>query len=248
MCNRCVNLNKMSTTGNETLERIQREIEENLKKEDEWKRELLRLSSEREDNEKNKLENNNELKTNGMLKKQFSDSTDSISISSQNVNKFIQKVNTKGMMQRFLKSKGKVTNSTTNLNGNSVPVNVTNDFDFTFQPPRITAESGSLSRNGFVPADVKMRHEVQEFQKRETELRLERRKSQPLLMAGLDIDNDDDNKDEGFPEYSCSSSTSSISELKSSRSLADLCNTPEEDLDAPGTRNLIKQFENLKKL
>ncbi|XP_044749073.1 putative mediator of RNA polymerase II transcription subunit 26 [Coccinella septempunctata] len=236
----------MNTTGNETLERIQREIKENLEKEEEWKRDLERVSNNNMENNNSQSKNNNVPKVNGMLKRQVSETSDKRSFSSQNVNKFIQNVKVKGVMHRFLKSKGKLTASTPSLNGNLQPNGTVPDF--TYQPPRVTSETGTLSRNGFVPAEVKMRNEVQEFQKREIELRKERRKSQPELMALLKLEDEDVTKDESYPEFSCSSSTSSASEMKSARSLADLCNTPEEDLDAPGTYNLIKQFENLKRI
>lgn len=236
----------MNTTGNETLERIQREIKENLEKEEEWKRDLERLSNNNNENNNSQIKTLNVPRMNGMLQKQMSETNDKTILSSQNVNKFIQNVKAKGVMHRFLKSKGKLTASSPSLNGNFKSNGVVTDF--TYQPPRVTSETGTLSRNGFVPAEVKMRNEVQEFQKREIELRKERRKSQPELMALLKLE-DEENLDEGFPDFSCSSSTtSSVSEMKSARSLADLCNTPEEDLDAPGTFNLIKQFENLKKI
>lgn len=233
----------MNATGNETLERIQKEIKENLEKEEEWKRDLERLSNNNLENNNSQSNNNNAPKVNGTLKKQVSETNGKSSFSSQNVSKFIQNVKAKGVMHRFLKSKGKLTASNPSLNGNSTSNG--NVPDFTYSPPRATSETGTLSRNGFVPAEVKMRNEVQEFQKREIELRKERRRSQPELMALLKLE--EENQDEGYPEYSCSSSASSVSEMKSARSLADLCNTPEEELDAPGTFNLIKQFENLKK-
>ncbi|KAL3267395.1 hypothetical protein HHI36_011524 [Cryptolaemus montrouzieri] len=245
MCNRCVNLNAMNTTGNETLERIQKEIKENLEKEEEWKRELERISKNKIiDPGNNNLPEDNLSRVNGVVKKQVTETSEKGNLTSQNVNKFIQNVKTKGIMHRFLKSKGKPTAKPL-TNGSFQPHKVITDF--TYQPPRATTETGILSRNGFIPADVKIRNEVQDFQQREIELRKERRKSQPELMALLNLE-DDEIKDEVFTEYSCSSSTSSASEMKSAKSLADLCNTPEEELETPGTYNLIKHFESWKKL
>lgn len=136
-------------------------------------------------------------------------------------------VNKKGLMQRFFKSRGNIDIK----NSYQSPMQ-----DLILPPPRIT-ENGLPSRNGFVPAEVKMRHEVLEFQKREKELRTERRKSQPELMAMLE------SEDETVIDFDGSENSSKTS--SGSLRTLDLFNSMESSLEVPGASNLIKHFENL---
>ncbi|KAF7285314.1 mitotic spindle positioning protein meduse [Rhynchophorus ferrugineus] len=234
----------MSTSNLSTLDRIQLEIKECIEREKELKNGYSKVPSEN---------------TNDNLSQ-----TSNISLSRSNTNglrKFIQNTTSKGVMHKFLKSRGKL---------NVAPINATTNksnwtSDAAFTPAKITIEKGSkLPRNGFVSAEEKMKKELQDFQQREAQLREERRKSQPNLMAALqseeerEFENSDfyyngnlkaaksmanlyNNSDDGFEDTNSSTGGS----LKPARSLAELCDVSDDDSGIPGTHSLIMQFENM---
>lgn len=165
--------------------------------------------------------------------------------------RFTQNASAKGMMHKFLKSRGKLTKSSINTN----PTQNNWISDAAFKPAKITVEKGSKPlRNGFVPAEEKMKRELQEFHQREMELREERKKSQPNLMAALQLEEENEfenmgmspwnsglkpaksmanlysNSDEGFEDNSSSTGGS----LKPARSLAELCDLSDEEGGLPG--------------
>lgn len=165
--------------------------------------------------------------------------------------RFTQNASAKGMMHKFLKSRGKLTKSSINTN----PTQSNWISDAAFKPAKMTVEKGSKPlRNGFVPAEEKMKRELQEFHQREMELREERKKSQPNLMAALQLEEENEfenmgmspwnsglkpaksmanlysNSDEGFEDNSSSTGGS----LKPARSLAELCDLSDEEGGLPG--------------
>lgn len=106
------------------------------------------------------------------------------------------------------------------------------------------------SRKGFVPAEEKIRREVQDFESRESQLRDERKKSYPDIVALLDSP-----EERCVPVCSAKSLTQlncleiehipAPGSLKAAKSLAELCDLDDEDVEAHRSLTLIKQFENL---
>ncbi|CAH1100566.1 unnamed protein product [Psylliodes chrysocephalus] len=169
--------------ANNTLERIQKEIRDNIQREKELKNGNFRVNEDASYKEvshaltngmaKLKLEQENELK-NG----HFNLSNGSSSSSSNGfTRRFIPNTNTKGMMQKFFRSRGKVGSSINSVQ----PQNG-------YSPVRFRVEKGQTLRNGYVPAQEKIVKELLDFQLREKELRNERMKSQPDLMAALELE------------------------------------------------------------
>lgn len=278
------------TTANSTLDRIQREIKEIKEREEELRNKYEQIYNSNNNNYK--LTNNNveKLEEDVFYEDKASSSPSSLSSSSSTsipASKLVSNgttnrtapagrlftpnsvVSTKGMMQKFLKSRGRI-NSTSVLLNNKKSDN--NNFVYEFQPAKVTAEIGKSPRNGFISAEEKMRRELQEYQLREQELRRERRKSQPDLMAALEAEDEDntnvfspekpsnlksakslvslyknnedsEDDEEPIPKSNLSNGGSN---LKASRSLAALCDISDEELDTPGTYSLIMQFEKLK--
>lgn len=243
----------MDSTGNTTLDKIQREIQETLEREDELKTGYSKLCNGNGENV-----NNNGIPTRN-------DSPTSIgsneSQKSNGFRKFTPNTNTKGVMQKFFKSRGKVGMSSmksTQSNSNGWV------SDATFQPAKVTIEKGKPVRNGFVPAEEKIVKELQEFQIREAELRKERRKSQPNLMAALELEESEQELENGFKENSILKPAKSMASLykpeeedvhqnhsapcslKPARSLAALCDLSDDEIEMPGTYSLIMQFESMK--
>ncbi|XP_066145826.1 uncharacterized protein mdu [Euwallacea fornicatus] len=241
----------MNDSGLSTLDRIQLEIKQSIQREKELKKAHSQCSVKTEP----------EKKSNDII---LIETQPSLQPTKQNgFRKFTQNTSTtKGVMHKFFKSRGKFAKSSINpMNSHS-----TWSSDATFKPAKIIIEKGSKPlRNGFVPAEEKMKRELHEFQQRETQLREERKKSQPNLMAALLLEEDNEfenlsncmwssglkpsksmanlytNSDEGFEDNSSSTGGS----LKPARSLAELCDLSDEEGSIPGTHSLILQFESL---
>ncbi|RZB70341.1 hypothetical protein BDFB_007328 [Asbolus verrucosus] len=245
----------MNATGNETLDRIQQEIQEALQREEELRK-------------KYNLINNNEPEehVNGYVNPQTQSpeppqspptpTTNGISkitlAPRVNVSRmFAPNPSSKGVMHKFLKMRGKL--NVVSMKPMTEPQIAWVQED-TFEPAKVTIEAGKPIRNGFVSAEEKMRRELQEFQRREAELRKERRKSQPDLMAALESENEVETNlkparstallysNEDLTDESYLPPTS----LKPARSLAELCDASDEELETRGTHHLIRQFENLR--
>lgn len=240
----------MPTTENATLQRIQQEINESIQRERELRRGYSVANGEITP------ESNG---TNGYTTKptlQRAQSAQTLSSHEPQTNgfrRFTPNPSSKGMMQRFIKSRGKLTLSPLQTNSPAVPW--TNGD--VVEPARVTVEPGRRIRNGYVPVEERMKKEVNEYRQRESELRSERRKSQPDLMALLDIVDSPQPERRGmraaksvtqlydadeFPEDTVSAPSS----LKPARSLAQLIDaTEEEAVETPGTHSLILQFEKI---
>ncbi|XP_063905998.1 uncharacterized protein LOC135124694 [Zophobas morio] len=238
----------MESTGNETLDRIQREIQEALQREEELR-------------QKYNLLNNNEPEahTNGFKTPSPEPPTpaprapvaNGLDTPKTAARLFAPNVSSKGVMQKFLKMRGKMNMVTmkpkVETQSSWVP-------EETFEPAKVTIEAGRPIRNGYVSAEEKMKRELMEFQKREAELRLERKKSQPDLMAALEKEQEVQTNLQPARSMAQFYSSEDLTEeggpvprvLKRGKSLAELCDTSDEELESRRTHSLIMQFENLK--
>ncbi|KAH0810062.1 hypothetical protein MTP99_011749 [Tenebrio molitor] len=240
----------METTGNGTLDRIQQEIQEALQREEELR-------------EKYNLLNNNDppKHVNGYAASPSPEpqppphtpNGKAMTAPIPTAQRLFapNPSSTKGVMQKFLKMRGKLNIVT--MKPKSEPQSAWVP-DTTLEPPKVTIEAGKPLRNGFIPAEEKMRRELQEFQMREAELRKERRKSQPDLMAALESEALEETNLKPARSLSLRFSTEDLTEesssapnsLKPARSLAELCDASDEELEPRGTHSLIMQFEKMK--
>lgn len=240
----------MESAGNETLDRIQQEIQETLKREQELRKKYNLLNN----NEPEVLVNGHKTPSPEPVQPPRPPLTNGTSAPKPPVNNtrlFAPNASAKGVMHKFLKMRGKL--NVVTMQPKSQPQSAWTPPDL-FEPARVTIEAGKPVRNGFVPAEVKMRRELQEFQKREEELRMERRKSQPDLMAALEreavVETNLKPARSMSMMYSCEDltedSNSAPTSLKPARSLAELCDASDDELETRGTHSLIMQFENLR--
>ncbi|CAG9762470.1 unnamed protein product [Ceutorhynchus assimilis] len=225
----------MSTANLSTLDRIQLEIKESIQREKELKNGYHQTNNY-----------NSESLLNGYHEESKIKPVQELNNGTNGFRKFKpSNVSNKGVMHKFLKSRGRLSLSTFNSSSNQNAWN----SDATFKPAKITVEKGSKPlRNGFVSAEQKITRELQDFQQRESRLREERKKSQPNLMAALQLEEDEEfnetygnlngglksaksmgnlynNSDDGFEDNSSSAGGS----LKPARSLAELCDLSDDD-------------------
>lgn len=221
-----------------TLDKIQREIKENLEREDELKKGHLKLENGNDNNNESSLNgtytetttNGYSATTNGSVEKfngsikytngvqengsvksngVFSKSNDLPTING--FRKFVPHNSSRGVMQKFIKNRGRL----------SMPVikktNEINDdwyTDAVFDPPKVNPENGKPTRKGFIPAEEKIERELTDFQQREAELRKIRRQSQPDLMAALEQEEQEESEwRNGFKELKTSKHTKSMANL-----------------------------------
>ncbi|EFA02644.1 hypothetical protein TcasGA2_TC008365 [Tribolium castaneum] len=238
----------MESTGNETLDRIQQEIQETLKREEELRKKYNILNN-----------NDPEVRVNGHQTPSpeppraplTNGTTAPKSSATSSTRRFAPNTSSKGVMQKFLKMRGKL--NMVSMRPKMEPQTAWTP-DEVFEPARVTIEAGKPIRNGFIPAEEKMKRELQEFQKREEELRKERRKSQPDLMAALEKEAVVETNLKTARSMSMMYSSEDLTEetnsaptsLKPARSLAELCDASDDELETRGTHSLIMQFENLR--
>lgn len=239
----------MPSTENATLQRIQQEINESIQREKELRRGYSIANGETT-SESNGV---NGYTTKPILQRaQSAQALNSHEPQTNGFRRFTPNPNSKGMMQRFIKSRGKLTLSP--LQTTSPPSPWTNGD--VVEPARVTVEPGKRIRNGYVPVEQRMKQEVIEYRQRESELRSERRKSQPDLMALLDVVESPRPERRGMraaksvtqlydPDELPEDTVSAPSSLKPARSLAQLIDAPEEAIETPGTHSLILQFERI---
>nr|XP_023029457.1 uncharacterized protein LOC111517511 [Leptinotarsa decemlineata] len=227
----------MNDYKDDTLIRIQNEIKENLKREKELKSGYAKINGH---------DHNSSL----VIESKGNSN-------SSTLRRFIPNTNTKGVMQKFFKSRGKV-NSLKQTDSKGHFIN-----DAAFCPAKLIVEKGKPLRNGYIPTKEKIVKELLDFQSRETELRNERIKSQSDLMTALELESSDFKWGNGVGDIlKAGKSLSSLhlldeeemqennfsapSSLKPSRSLAALCDLSDEEVEIPGTHSLIMQFEKMR--
>ncbi|CAH0559871.1 unnamed protein product [Brassicogethes aeneus] len=253
--------------NNNTLDRIQKEIKESLERDNEL-RKLYNGKVENNETNNNEVIFNGNGTTNGVS----SGITNGVSPLKQvqktnGVRLFTQNTNpTRGLMKTFFKTRGKV-NAVTKFSSSLNKMWTPEDY---FNPTKVNLEKGKPIRKGFVSAEEKMKQELMDFKKREEDLRRERRKSQPDIMAALSLEEELDEahlaEKHTFPLKSAKSLSNLYSDSEdvfqdsafsapcslkpSSRngsgSAALLCDMLDYRDEIPGTHSLIKQFENLK--
>lgn len=237
---------KMPSTNEATLELIQREISEVVQREKELKEKYLQ-SELRNGGEKN----GDTVPTNGELVNKEQPSN---SIKKSN-RLFTQNAATKGVMQRFIKSKGKLNLMSPGANNPiaSPTQPFTNFVNFEVYEVTPVISTGMQTRNGFVPVNERIKQELSEIERRESELRSERRKSQPDMMLYVESELEEFDRTDFQTTRSISQvdygrtkeSVSSNTNLKPAKSLADLCNLEDEEVELPGSLSLIQQWENI---
>lgn len=179
--------------------------------------------------------------------------------------RFIPNPNTaKGMMQKFFKSRGKLSTVAAMTNGTSLgpksPVIAWKPSEVLEQPAKALIPTDKPLRKGYVPVVERIEKELNEMKNREAELKLIRRKSQPDLMAALEAE-----QESSFPSSRSSSPAPVPGKLRNARSysqlldeddddpnttpgslrpamsLAELCDAADEEIESP--RNLIQKWE-----
>lgn len=240
----------MPSTENATLQRIQQEIKESVQREEELRKGYSQFNG------------NGVVHVNGssapkpLVRAQSTSVLNEPEPQAKNgFRRFTPNPHAKGVMHKFLKSRGKLNMSSIQNNTNHQPLSVPWNGAEIIEPAKITVEPGKCLRKGYVPVEERMRQELQEYSEREKELRNERKKSQPNLMALLDaVETPEPEKRllKGArsmsqlydPEELPEDTVSAPSSLKPARSLAQLIDG-EEAVEVPGTHSLILQFENL---
>lgn len=149
----------MPTTENATVQRIQQEIRENVQREKELRTGYSQLNGNSHSftnnyNNNDKSENMNGYSANNnkpVLQRAQSTSTLSVAAEPQKngFRRFTPNQNAKGVMQRFIKSRGKLNITSIQANGRSA--NSWTNGDAMIEPARVTVEPGKRIRNGYVP-------------------------------------------------------------------------------------------------
>lgn len=250
-----------------TLDKIQREIRENLKREDELKKGHLIQENGNHSNRSSlngtdveisanvysatiiesseKVSVPNGLVQNGAIRTNGISSAQTEAPKTNGFRKFVPHNASKGVMQKFFKSRGRL--GVTPIQRNK-EVNDNWYNDTILDPPKVNPEKGKPVRKNYIPAEEKIERELTDFQQREEELRKIRWQSQPDLMAALEKEEHDESEwVNGFKDYknpkhtkstanlyqtdddSRSQDSSAPSSLKPARSLADLCDLSDEE-------------------
>ncbi|KAF5302832.1 hypothetical protein FQA39_LY02012 [Lamprigera yunnana] len=220
----------MPSTKDATLKLIQREINEVVQREKELKDNYSRSESLYE----NGISDSFQVKPHLERAKSVSSLT-----------------NAKGVMQRFIKSRGRVSSLMNTPSKNQTPAPAWMSLELS-EPAKAIVPTGVQPRNGFVPVEERIRREFQDMQKRECELRVEREKSQPDLLAVLQSSPEPRRRSlhstsvVQLNDYESYNETiSAPPSLKGAKSLSDLCDIEDECTLPPGSHNLIKQWETL---
>lgn len=254
---------RSAPNNNETLIKIQNEIHEVARRETE-----LRQTQQTAGFRQNSLNEESISKTNGEVPKILQRAVSTSSIYSQtstngtNGNNGTQRrfiPNSKGVMQKFFKLRGKVTAVNAISNPIQAPPKQAWASTETSAPPvKALIPSDKPLRKGYVPVEKRILSELREMENREQELKVERRKSQPDLMASLEAEEEIEVSRSPSPvtigklksarslshlldeEYQIETNSAPAS-LKPARSLAQLCDVSDDEVNTP--RSLIKQWE-----
>lgn len=235
----------MPSTKDATLELIQREINEVTERENELRANYNRSNSAFE------ITKSNGVCNGAKPPLDRAKSVSCITNGSKNGSRlFTQKSPVKGVMHRFIKSRGKM-NAFTNSSINQTPSPTWTDLEV-IQPAKVAP--GVQPRNGFVPVEEKIRREFHDMEKRERELRLEREKSHPDLLASFNSSSSPEPERKSLRstvsvlqlnEFDSYDRETSFASLKGAKSLSDLCDIDNEEEVPPGSGSLIKQWEKL---
>ncbi|KAK4887016.1 hypothetical protein RN001_003287 [Aquatica leii] len=228
----------MPSTKDATLELIQKEINEVVQREKELK-ELY-----------NRSESLYETNDNDFIKKPPLERAKSVSALTNGNNRlFTQNVTARGVMQRFIKSRGRLSFTNNNIIKTAPEESTWSNLAAELTKPVVP--TGTQPRNGFIPVEERIRREFQDMQEREIELRTERKKSQPDLFH-LNSSPEPERRSLRatsvlqLNDYSTyNESVSAPASLKGAKSLSDLCDIDGEEELPPGSHSLIKQWESL---
>ena len=193
--------------------------------------------------------------TNGDVEKPVSLNRSAVSMNGTqsngvNYRRFMSNPGNKGVMQKFIKSRGKMSAINTIKNPISPPSIGTFNVPDDIEPPKVF-EPGKCVRKGYVPVMERMRKEIEDYQAREMELRLQRVNSHSELNH-IDAYEMSDHEDTLRPTKSMGQlygseeyldDSYSTPAIKEARSLAELCDVSEDELDVPGSHSLIEQWE-----
>ncbi|KAF5286042.1 hypothetical protein FQR65_LT12977 [Abscondita terminalis] len=230
----------MPSTKDTTLKLIQKEINDVVQREKELKDNYSRSESI-----------NDENAINIDARPQFERAKSVSELSNGTAARlFTQKVSTRGIMQRFINSRGRLSLQSKSVikpePAESTWANLATELTKPVVP------TGTQPRNGFIPIEERIRREFQEMQKREVELRIERQKSQPDLLAVLNSSPEPERRSlrtasvMQLNDYGGYNETvSAPASLKGAKSLSDLCDIDDEEEVPPGSHSLIKQWENI---
>lgn len=151
--------------------------------------------------------------------------------------RFTPQTGTKGMMQRFIASKGKMPPNTPVPSTPTAvvpPPLVFPTSPITFAPvistpPVITrTPEGKPVRKGYVPVEEKIQKELQDMKDREHELKKMRKKSKPFDLELSDNETSSESEDEEIPMPG---------KLKATKSIGELYEALNEELRSPSPRN-----------
>lgn len=148
----------MPTTENATVQRIQQEIRETVQREKELRTGYSQLNgngtSNNNHNNNDKSENMNGYSAKPVLQRAQSTSTLSAAAEPQKngFRRFTPNQSAKGVMQRFIKSRGKL--NVTSIQANGTSANSWSNGDAIIEPARVTVEPGKRIRNGYVPVSA----------------------------------------------------------------------------------------------
>lgn len=149
--------------------------------------------------------------------------------------RFTPQTGTKGIMQRFIASKGKLpppSNAASTPNTAIAPPLIfpsTPVLAPVVSPPIITrTPEGKPVRKGYVPVEEKIQKELQEMKDREQELKKMRKKQKPFDLELTDDEINSESEDEEIPLPG---------KLKATKSIGELYEALNEDIRSPSPRN-----------
>lgn len=150
--------------------------------------------------------------------------------------RFTPQTGTKGIMQRFIASKGKMPPTPTPQTPSTAiapplvfPTTPVALIPVISSPPVISrTPEGKPVRKGYVPVEEKIQKELQEMKNREHELKKMRKKSKPFDIELSDNETSSESEDEEIPLPG---------KLKATKSIGELYEALNEELRSPSPRN-----------
>lgn len=149
--------------------------------------------------------------------------------------RFAPQNGTKGIMQRFIASKGKLSVTSPVTPSPQTALSPPLIYPSTpviaplVSPPIITrTPEGKPVRKGYVPVEEKIQKELQEMKDREHELKRMRKKQKPFDLELTDDETNSESEEEEIPPPG---------KLKATKSIGELYEALNEDLRSPSPRN-----------